>query len=325
MSLSAAEITIAITVYNRRDYLKQSIRSALGQTTPVRVMVVEDCGPDSLLREHVLGEFGSAVTYFRSPRRRGIFGNWNTCIEQCRTRWLSILHDDDYLMPEFVEAMIELNNLAGERGLYFGRTTVTDSHGNPRPEWERPALQAPWLPITLADVLLKPPFSFPGQLFQTPLARSLGGFRETSLWTGEWELWTKLIAYHEGAQTGRRVAVFRDHTGSERGTSLMYRSGKPHALAAVQCKRNLSLARRLGVEAISVNQWRRSRPAIPLGYLLQYAKYFSPMYLAYNTRRFHSAPSANLRHALCQAAVRVGGLSMVRRASHFWNLLRKPT
>jgi len=35
MSVAADQITIAITVYNRREYLHQAIRSALNQTVPV--------------------------------------------------------------------------------------------------------------------------------------------------------------------------------------------------------------------------------------------------------------------------------------------------
>jgi len=35
MNLTAAQITIAVTVFNRRKYLKQAISSALDQTVPV--------------------------------------------------------------------------------------------------------------------------------------------------------------------------------------------------------------------------------------------------------------------------------------------------
>src|SRR5690242_712154 len=50
MELKPEQITIAVTVYNRRDYLPDAIQSALNQTVPVRVIVVEDCGPDPGLR-----------------------------------------------------------------------------------------------------------------------------------------------------------------------------------------------------------------------------------------------------------------------------------
>src|SRR5436853_6494964 len=108
MSFSADQITIAVTVYNRRDYIEQAIETALNQTVPVQVMVVEDCGPDATLQDFIKGKFGSHIEYHRNAQRRGLFDNWNACLELCRTPWISILHDDDFLDPTFVPAMIEL-------------------------------------------------------------------------------------------------------------------------------------------------------------------------------------------------------------------------
>jgi hypothetical protein len=59
IAMNPDEITIAVTVFNRRQYLKQAITSALEQTVPVRVIVVEDCGPDLTLRDFVRGLFGA--------------------------------------------------------------------------------------------------------------------------------------------------------------------------------------------------------------------------------------------------------------------------
>src|SRR5579859_4880937 len=81
MMLSDADITIAITVYDRREFIQQAVLSALNQTQPVKVIVVEDCGPDAGLQDFVLERFGSRITYHRNPRRRGLFDNWNACIE----------------------------------------------------------------------------------------------------------------------------------------------------------------------------------------------------------------------------------------------------
>src|SRR5271170_3200613 len=121
MEIRAEDITIAITVYNRRDYILSAIRSALDQTVPVKVIVVEDCSPDMGLREFVVGEFGSRIQYFRNPQNRGLFDNWNACMEYCDTPWFSILHDDDLLLPNFVECLLALVKEAPGRGLYFGR------------------------------------------------------------------------------------------------------------------------------------------------------------------------------------------------------------
>src|SRR5690348_365670 len=129
MGLTAADITIAVTVFSRRQFLKQAIGSALNQTVPVRVIVVEDCGPDAGMEAFVREEFGSRIEYFRNPSRRGLFDNWNACLDYCKTPWLSILHDDDFSAPTFVESILELSQHAPDCGLYFGQVITVDEPG----------------------------------------------------------------------------------------------------------------------------------------------------------------------------------------------------
>ena len=121
MELRAEDITIAVTVYSRREFVCDAIRSALDQTVPVKVIVVEDCSPDAMIRERIIKEFGDRVNYFRNPVNRGLFDNWNACMEYSRTAWLSILHDDDTLRPRFIETILQLSREAPNRGLYYGR------------------------------------------------------------------------------------------------------------------------------------------------------------------------------------------------------------
>lgn len=223
MSLSADQITVAITVYNRRQYVKQAISSALNQTVPARVMVVEDCGPDPMLEGFVKAEFGPRIDYFRNPKRRGLFGNWNACLELCRTEWISILHDDDYLAPVFVEAMMELEKEAPGRALYFGRTIFVDEQCRAWPEQDLRPVAGRWVERDLRDILYAP-FPFAGHLFRVSSARRLGGFRATSFMCGDWEMWAELMADGGAAQSSRTVAFNRGHYGWDRGSSQVERS-----------------------------------------------------------------------------------------------------
>lgn len=322
MSITAEQITIAVTVYNRRQYLHQAIRSALDQTIPVRVVVVEDCGPDPTLREFVTKEFGSRIEYIRNPRRRGLFGNWNACIEYCKTPWLSILHDDDYLDPDFVHAMIELAGQAGDRGLYWGQTIVVDDQDRCRPEWVKPLWGTPWRDVHFSDVLYRAPFSYPGQMFNTDLAKRVGKFRETSLFCGDWELWSKLIAARGGAETATVVSTFRDHSGWDRGSNRIYRSGKTFGLMKVQLKRNMALARKLGLSVGFDRDAELARSCMPTRYLLQHAARFSRLYLRYNTGLLCRSTPPHIGYAIFQFFARCFGPSFVRYASKLWNLAK---
>ncbi len=322
MKLTANDITIAITVFDRREFLRESINSALNQTVPVRVMVVEDCGPDAGLETFVKNEFGSRVEYVRSPSRRGIFGNWNFCIEICTTPWLSILHDDDYLMPEFVAVMLALHQQAGNRGLYFGQTRVVNDDGRSIPSWQKAPLPAPWLPVELKDILFTSPFSFPGQLLRVEHARALGVFRETSLFCGDWELWAKLIAHHGGAQADATVAVFREHGGWERGSHRVFRSGKTYGLIAVQQKRNVALARQVGLTARFDRCERLKSAPMPTRYVLKYGAGFSPRMLRYNVGLYFRSTPPHLAYRFVQTLIRFFGPQFARMLSKFWNVLR---
>lgn len=323
MSLTPADITIAVTVFARRTYLAQAIASALDQTLPVRVMVVEDCGPDAALGDFVRQQFGNRVEYFRNPRRRGIFGNWNACLDYCQTPWLSILHDDDYLDRGFVAAMVELSRQAPDCGLYFGHTQMVDDQNQPLSILSIPVPAEPWRRVALEDMMRITPFPFPGQLFSVAAARAQGGFRESSQYCGDWEMWAKLTAASGAAQTRATVAFNRHHTDPGRGTSRIIREGRLYPLTYVQRKRILAMLRARGGSARFDRRRELELEPYPSRHLLAYAHEMSPRLRAYNTRLLALSKSPNCAHALAKLAARLLGgncfalLSRLRRpASH---------
>jgi len=317
MALTADQITIAITVFDRRDFVEQAIESALNQTVPVRVMVVEDCGPDPALRKFIEERFGTRIQYHRNAHRRGLFDNWNACLELCPTRWLSILHDDDFLHPGFIAAMLELSARAPDRGFYFGQVTIIDSKGMQLAPPDFPS-QARWREIDLVSFANADPVLFPGQLFRADYARDLKGFRPTSLFAGDWEMWFKLSAAHGNAQTNQPVAFVRAHSGSERGTRQIERSGKKFGLDNVQRKRNLAILRKMGHE-VRFDRQPRDWPPIPSKLLIQNGAVFSPRILAYNVRLLLQSRAPHWRYALLQFGVRLLGAPFLKLLSQCWN------
>ncbi len=322
MSLQANQITIAVTVYNRRQFIKQAVASALSQTIPVRVVVVEDCGPDPTLEALVQEEFGPSIEYIRNARRRGLFGNWNACVEACATEWLSILHDDDYLAPGFVEAMIELSRQAPGPALYFGQTIRVDEQGQSTTESQFPPVEGDWRRIGLRDALHSTPFPFPGQLFKVSAAKEAGGFRESSYYCGDWEMWTKLIARWGAAQTAKVVAYVRCHDSWDRGTSAVIRSGCRIPATVIQQKRVLAL---LPADSRIGFDWAAYRSAnpLPVRFLLRYGVSLRPLLLGYHLRLLLRSRSPHWRYAVYQQCARAGGTGFVRLSSRLWNRLHR--
>ncbi len=322
MSLTPDQITIAITVYSRRQYVRQAVASALDQTVPVRVIVVEDCGPDAGLQTFVQETFGSRIQYIRNPRRRGLFGNWNACLEQAGAGWLSILHDDDYLAPNFVESMIALSAKAPRVALYFGHTAIVDDDGQPHPTLSMPAVPQSWREVRLEDTIWLTPFPFPGQLFRADEARAVGGFRATSQYCGDWEMWCDLIARSGGAQTRDLVAYQRQHTGEDRGTNVVVRSGRVQPLSYVQHKRILHLLRAAGRPRALDRREYQLRYQVPTRFLLRYGAGLSPRLLRYHWGLLLLSPPMHTRYRLFQMAARVGGPGWVRFLSRIYRRVK---
>lgn len=317
MSPDPKDITIAITVYNRRDFVLGAIESALGQSLSVNVIVVEDCGPDPTLRDFILGRFGDRVNYYRNPKNRGLCDNWNACMEYCRTPWISILHDDDELNPCFVQSMLDLMRAVPSRMLYFGREATRHERGEVCPA--TPVSWTGWREVDLVELANSNVVMFPGHLFRVKDAKAVGGVRPNDRFTADWDLWFRLAARGGGAQTETQVAIRRCF-GLERGTSRVERMGRKWALRNVQRKRNLALLRRERGITIPFERTNCGSPIQPRT-LLRDAEQFPPRLLAYNAWLLvHSAPP-HLRYALFQWVVRLFGARSLRGCSVLWKRL----
>jgi glycosyltransferase involved in cell wall biosynthesis len=304
-----------VTVFDRRKYVKQAVASALSQTAPVRVIVVEDCGPDSGLETLVRQEFGSRIEYIRNPRRRGLFGNWNASLDYCPTPWLSILHDDDYLAPGFVDALLALSRQAPDCGLYFGQTQLVNEAGEPFPDGMRPPLTVPWRRVELADTLVTTPFPFPGHIFRVDYARALGGFRESSQFCGDWEMWSNLIARHGAAQTSAIVACNRSHQSAGRGCTKIDLNGRLRPLVFVQQKRVLRLLRQSGAKAdFDRAEFLRKAP-MSVDYLIKHGAHLPARILHYNVGLLLRSAPPSWRYAVFQTLARVMGVRFVKAVS----------
>jgi glycosyltransferase involved in cell wall biosynthesis len=316
MSLGANQITIAVTVYSRRQFIKQAIASALNQSMPVHVIVVEDCGPDPTLESFVKDEFGPRIEYIRNPSRRGLFANWNACLERCQTEWITILHDDDFLAPEFIEAMIEMERELPGCALYLGRTLIVNERGEPTPEQDSRTVSGRWMKRGLTDILYFP-FSFPGHLFRVSDARAVGGFHETSCMCGDWEMWAKLMAFGGAAQSNRVVAFNRIHGGDDRGSNQAVRSGRHLPTTFVQHKRILALLAKSGAPRFDRKGWQRRLP-MSTQFLLRYGQTLSPRLLRYHVGLLLLSRAPHWRYALFQKLTRIGGVGFIKWASKMW-------
>ncbi|HEX8459544.1 MAG TPA: glycosyltransferase family A protein [Pyrinomonadaceae bacterium] len=112
-------VSICIPTFNGAEYLRQAMESALSQSFgDFELLVSDDASTDDTMS--IAGEYArqdGRVVLHQSPRRLGLGGNWNRCLELAKGEWVKFLFQDDYLSPNCVARMYE-------RGAACGATLV---------------------------------------------------------------------------------------------------------------------------------------------------------------------------------------------------------
>lgn len=104
-------ISIVITTYNRLKLLQRAIDSALAQTIPCEIIVVDDCSGDdteSYVKErfkNLDNQSNKRLIYHRNHTNLGHSKSVNAGVELATGDWIKPLDDDDYLAANCLELM----------------------------------------------------------------------------------------------------------------------------------------------------------------------------------------------------------------------------
>ena len=103
-------VSVLIPTYNRAEFLREAVRSALLQTCQdLEVLVSDNASSDET--EGVVAEFlgDPRFRYIRQPRNLGMVRNWRAALEASSKEWFLLLSDDDYLIDrEYLSRSLEL-------------------------------------------------------------------------------------------------------------------------------------------------------------------------------------------------------------------------
>lgn len=116
-SASVPGITsIIIPCYNKRAYVGAAIESALAQTHPCEVIVVDDGSTDGSLEE--IRRFDGRIRWETGPNRGGS-GARNRGLELAQGDWIQFLDADDILPPEKIAVQIAALDGAAQYAMAF--------------------------------------------------------------------------------------------------------------------------------------------------------------------------------------------------------------
>ena len=124
-----AKVTIVIPTLNRADKLPRAIESALVQTVPCEIIVVDHGSTDHT--SEVANQYNSRITYLRRERDFGPHFCWLEGVLYSTGDFVHLQFDDDWIEDNFIEACMQV--MDEETGFSFSVArllTEGDSESN---------------------------------------------------------------------------------------------------------------------------------------------------------------------------------------------------
>lgn len=126
-------VTIAIPTYQRFDFLKEAVNSAIQQTySKIEILVGQDPTPQGLDRS-ILSWCQSLVEQYPQFRYQcnshnlGLAGNWNALASAAKGEFIVIIGDDDRLLPDFTQKLVA--QLQPQTQVAFSNHHIINSQG----------------------------------------------------------------------------------------------------------------------------------------------------------------------------------------------------
>lgn len=186
-------IPALINSLTARDKLDAAIESALAQTVPVEIVVVDDGSEVEITNRWD----GSGVQIIRHDRNLGISAALNTGIENMKTKWFAWLSADDLWMPDKLEKQLAMDVYASmtQYLVVFADGRMGDS-GMPQ-SW-------PMRPTSPADSLAQREIMKRGcvvngstALINREVFDAVGMFDTSLRYSQDWEMWRRISHYYD--------------------------------------------------------------------------------------------------------------------------------
>ncbi len=132
-------VSVLIPTYNRPEYLKLAIKSALDQTYSNIEIIISDDSSNEDSRHMIEKDFSlyNNLLYFKNEKPYGPAGNFKRCLELANGDYISFLMDDDLYYPHRIETMMDLFLQYREThniSLVASKRILIDEHGNRLPD-----------------------------------------------------------------------------------------------------------------------------------------------------------------------------------------------
>ncbi len=188
------EVTIGIPVYNMAWCVEEAIQSAMKQTVPCKIMVLDDGSTDDTAE--VVAKYPQ-VQWLQFDENRGVQEAHNQMLARCDTEFYVTLAADDLLEPTFVARCLEQYKLNLFTEMVASQTDFIDEQGVPVPKGTHhlqkiePAVnktRQKWL-----ERLYYGNVYFGAGMYRTSAVRDVGGWNKDDWVLCDYDLYLRLL------------------------------------------------------------------------------------------------------------------------------------
>ena len=205
-------VTIGIPTYNRADgFLKDTLESALEQSYPhLEIIVSDNCSTDAT--EDLIDNYDDQrLRYIRHDKNIGANNNFNYCLNKAKGDYFLLLHSDDLIDKDFVQACMDQAEAGTNLGIIQTGVRVVNANGEKLHECQNRTGGLPAGDFFLAWFNDSVSWYFCNTLFNTRLLKGLGGLHSQHDLIQDNVAIVKLASKYDRGNVKSVKASFRKH------------------------------------------------------------------------------------------------------------------
>lgn len=243
--MATLHLSIIVPTYNRLPDLQRVLGQLQRMSRPPGLsleILVSDNSTENDTQEWFARTQPAGMVYHRNARNLGQFNNCNLAIRRAQGEWVQILHDDDEITPDYLHA---LHPYLSEPGLVLvtGRSIFVGT--NAAQVQQQHDLRLQQLKFRYPErfnghqlftqtLQLGCPFIISHSLMRREAVLAAGGFREQLRYTGDFDLWLRLMMRGDFQVVDAVMGNYHLHPGNQISTRTtrwaMYTESYCHAL-----------------------------------------------------------------------------------------------
>ena len=221
---STVRFSIAIPAYNGEIFIRHAIESALSQKRNAdEVIVIDDASTDATTE--IAKGYGSKIKYHYNLKATGFVDAWNRAIELSSGDFVTILHQDDLLHPEYLANIEKAIVRFPAVKHFYAACNYIDANGNiikspPEPHSPEPMLYTgrEYAHNYLMGVMSNQHIHrCPGVTTSRELLLNQCTYRKESGHIADDDFFLRVGAFTDVVGISYPLASYRHHSGSETG------------------------------------------------------------------------------------------------------------